>query len=356
MTLLINLPSVRPAVFAGLMAVFSLCCVFYSPFTQAEFGADAQGYFADDSYGLGRNDLGWNPDPLSRYEQLGYKEPHQKTLERIAVLNRIDELSTLLKSHYGNSHELDILGAVAGGIGVSITHGLVTTFFSRQLSEVMAKEGAFGDQMPMQSLYAGFSLALALQVMRYLDVGNTVVLSKRVQYALESVGVGQVVGFLTWTLSQDLWSRALVSAPGWLVSVLDASAKTKDFPKVYSATSWNAYNHASHYVAGSLLGTVGYYLLRTGLASKWLDSQLAQVEDDLAVNRAAWRRLEDQRQALIQQARRQLDEEDRFIETDPETADQLFPGYRHSDQIPYDHALEEDLHQEGFDRSVPDPV
>ncbi len=223
------------------------------------------------------------------------KETDQQTRERVTVLNKIDELNLTLRTHYGASDELDVLAAIAGGVGAVILDGVVTTGVSRYLSGVMAERSTFIEQATAQSLYSAAAFSLALHIMQYLKIDGPIALSQHVEFAFKAVGMGQFLGFMTLALNHTIGRSILKFVPAALRTMTNRSSRFSNG----SIVSRENYDRACHYIAGSVLGSFGYYLVRSVLTSTRLKGYLDGVKDNLAVNRTILKHLEKQRQAPL---------------------------------------------------------
>ena len=273
---------------------------------------------------------------------------------RADVLGKIDHLTNILRAHYGASQQIDILAALAGGIGVVVVDGFLTAVTSRMMSFVMS-QGPLMPSAGAAAVYSGFALALAWQTMRILDVGSPIALRSRVQYALESVLGGQFAGYLTWSLSRDLWPLVVQKSPASLLAYIDAGRRMKGYPKAHTAAEWNAYNSSVHYLMAKMVGSFWYYTIRTALSAKTLEYELSVVEDNLASARETLARLEKAQVALNKRLAEQAGvniniDLEALKETDPETIDPYSPDYKHTDENQIVLDLEEGLRQEESDR------
>ncbi len=223
--------------------------------------------------------------------------------QRQALLGRIEVLSEHVRHHHDlergglmDRPGYELLTALAGGIAVSMVNGGALSGITRVLSPLMASQGGFMAQGAAYSLYSGVALIIAWQVLRYTGHGRALPLAKHVQYALESAGMGQLLGVASWMLSSFLWPATAQYGPSWLVSVFDRASRLSSYDPLVidplSVSQWYDYNHASHFLIGAFIGNIWYYLSRTIISSELLDQQLRDLEDELAVSRMLLRRLE----------------------------------------------------------------
>ncbi len=223
--------------------------------------------------------------------------------QRQALLGRIEVLSEHIRHHHDleqgglmDRPGYELLTALAGGLAVSMVNGGALSGITRVLSPLMASQGGFMAQGAAYSLYSGVALIVAWQVLRYTGHGRALPLAKHVQYALESVGMGQLLGVASWMLSSFLWPVTAQYGPSWLVSVLDRASRLPNYDPLaidpLLVSQWLDYNHASHFLIGAFIGGIWYYLSRTIISSDLVDQQLWELEDELAVSRMLLRRLE----------------------------------------------------------------
>ena len=264
-----------------------------------------------------------------------WDHPDERSELKGEILEQIDDFNRVLMRHDKGTHGEHFM-ALTSMIGISMVDGVLSTLFSRMVSTIQAKDQDFIPAARMGGFYTAMAMVLAYEMVYLSGYTQHTHLFKHLQFTLESMGFGQVFGFLTWYTSSKGWG-AIRQADDqrWWVRILSHNSSNTGG---YSQELIYEQDSASHYAVSQFIWAALYYYIRAGDYGLRTKRKLALISDDLVRAREALARIEDEERGI-----------NRGISLG--TTDLHSQDRKRSEQTPSLPDDEEDLHQEEFDLS-----